>query len=1583
MLTKLRAKLCCSQADGDTDDAEPAIPHAKRSNDGGNTTSAKRNSSEAASIPPDHTAASPKDLWQVAFDSLDPKHKHWLSKEEKSPIEIIRDVIGETKSKYTEYKKKELTIRRHNGGEIKVREIAQNILASALNAQQVITAVASFDPSGYASSAWTIVSLGLTMTQRVIARRDVIIEASEYLAEQLAYFTVLDSDRRYTKASVDKQLDGALVGVYTAILEYTAEVRKTYHESGFARIGSTLIPLTEQPLQKLRTAVENKTTMTEKWATISDRSYLRGQAADILAAIDKTIEELQNIHSTVLSVEDRGILEWLSQYDFSKAQNDTQYHKLPGTGDWLLKSKEYVEWKGYPGSILWLHGVAGCGKSVICSTIIEDIQRSCLDGSNKRFAYWYFQFNEPSSQRVEDMLRTIIRQLHSTPLDEPIRRLWNDYGTKGGNPNIAKLQDTLEKLLSANIGKVFLILDALDECPEAVNRKERSLLLPLLTGLQNRYSDKLHILVTSRPEPDIFEHLVDCPGLDIEENQGSDISAFVKDRVEALDDRRAPKEVKTQIYQELLQDKKRRFRWADLQVKRLEECRNKSQIIEALSTMPQTLHDIYLSVIERINAKPSDVIYAKTILTWLCFSVRPLTLTEVAAAAGLEVPEDVIKICTTSFVTFRHSDDEIRLAHFSVREFLVSNECTGQWHQLSTLNGHVMLAEHSLRLLLQMPSSLSREEVDQEELLDYAACNWQEHFQASAITPNPAHENLQEMVDMLFRQSAAYRNWRYISTYFDEQEVQATPIGAASDLGLIQIVTGLLEDGANPLEWFAIRRGYYHVLRNAYLVASESGHLEILSLLLRKVCVSIDLAEGIMEIVQCHGFESQKLEDVFDTLSASGAIFNRTENKGLHIDERIVVAAARNIVCGTKLVTILLDRYEETGAAFVPVTENVLKTVLQNMECGDDILQLLLQRRNGDVRIYSRVKEMLEFPVNLNKRAIAILLAQRQAEIVIDEQLIAHFARYTDDTGMKILSSVLDNDSMLTENVLASAVQNRSGVGVLRQILRHRRHWPPVSEDLLCEAACNGDSEKLEALLDDCGLDFAMSERVMLEIVGNRYYGAEMLEMLLRRQQAGFIVTPAILDTAASHKRAKHVVELLMNNGGLKIPITEGMMLRISRDDLLCYLLDLEERSQIHPLPITEKFILHAVKTFESTTLKAIFRSRPKIYVSEDMFVESCRGGMFVESCHGGMSTLTVLMEQPHSQLPVTRMIEALEKEDGQRPTNILQLLLNGKSFEVDHGIIERFAHNASALSLLLQTTPHVPITEQAAIRAASGHALWVLLDERIESFPISEEVMSAVVRSFHPFTDLRRILAHHGPQVPITGKVLVAASGTLEALQLLLQALGPEAPHMITEEVVAMATYKSLSALPRLLEKYGSAVPLTERVMVFAAANGLNGLQCLLREWPGNIDLNRIWRAIWKFDRDSCDFSYGRDWPSLVHIQKNAGSHVVQFSKAVDLSEDVFMGALASSALDESIGRYSGLIPLIDVCIEHDLSVPEAEGLVRAVLDKCDSDLMEAIRELVEKYEADDKLPKGKFGDLLLSRIRERESHEISAPEP
>ncbi|KAJ5704087.1 hypothetical protein N7493_011225 [Penicillium malachiteum] len=251
MLKKIRAKISHSRADSDADEA--GSTHTTPSNNEGHA-------------------------------------------EEQTPLDVLQEVIDETEKKYTEYKKKQLTIRRRDGGEIKVREVAQKILASALNVQDVIKAIATFDPTGHASSTWAQVSLGLTMIKTNIERRDSILEASEYLADKLAYFTVIDSDRRHTKGAGNKQLEKALVKIYGAILEYAAEVRKTHSESltgkskkysarltkqvynkylttGFAaRIGNTLVPLTEQPLQKLRKVVDDKSTVAEKWAAVTNWS---------------------------------------------------------------------------------------------------------------------------------------------------------------------------------------------------------------------------------------------------------------------------------------------------------------------------------------------------------------------------------------------------------------------------------------------------------------------------------------------------------------------------------------------------------------------------------------------------------------------------------------------------------------------------------------------------------------------------------------------------------------------------------------------------------------------------------------------------------------------------------------------------------------------------------------------------------------------------------------------------------------------------------------------------------------------------------------------------------------------------------------------------------------------------------------------------------------------------------------------------------------------------------------------------------------------------------------------------------------
>ena len=62
-------------------------------------------------------------------------------------------------------------------------------------------------------------------------RRDAILAASDYLAETLAYYALVDENYRNQGVGSDKDLDEVLLRVYSAILDFTAQVKKDQEEN--------------------------------------------------------------------------------------------------------------------------------------------------------------------------------------------------------------------------------------------------------------------------------------------------------------------------------------------------------------------------------------------------------------------------------------------------------------------------------------------------------------------------------------------------------------------------------------------------------------------------------------------------------------------------------------------------------------------------------------------------------------------------------------------------------------------------------------------------------------------------------------------------------------------------------------------------------------------------------------------------------------------------------------------------------------------------------------------------------------------------------------------------------------------------------------------------------------------------------------------------------------------------------------------------------------------------------------------------------------------------------------------------------
>ncbi|KAE8339570.1 hypothetical protein BDV24DRAFT_165317 [Aspergillus arachidicola] len=122
-------------------------------------------------------------------------------------------------------------IRGPHGKNINVPECFQGMIKSVSQVQEIIKNAVSLDPTGHAPQAWAVVSMGLTLVKNDIERRDAVMEASGFLANNLSYYATIDKNDRNRQVENDEHLEEALVKFYTAILEYTAEVYRASREN--------------------------------------------------------------------------------------------------------------------------------------------------------------------------------------------------------------------------------------------------------------------------------------------------------------------------------------------------------------------------------------------------------------------------------------------------------------------------------------------------------------------------------------------------------------------------------------------------------------------------------------------------------------------------------------------------------------------------------------------------------------------------------------------------------------------------------------------------------------------------------------------------------------------------------------------------------------------------------------------------------------------------------------------------------------------------------------------------------------------------------------------------------------------------------------------------------------------------------------------------------------------------------------------------------------------------------------------------------------------------------------------------------
>ncbi|KAH9000349.1 hypothetical protein EDB92DRAFT_1812706 [Lactarius akahatsu] len=489
------------------------------------------------------------------------------------------------------------------------------------------------------------------------------------------------------------------------------------------------------------------------------------------ATIKRIVNSVNDLHRNQLRHDLRN---WLSPPDPSVNYNTACGAHHMGTAAWLTRGDAFNGWMA-SGCLLWVHGkrmflflppptellltpyrlIAGSGKSILSSVIIQDIEGVCKAGFAS-MAYFYFDFKDTGKQDSRALLSSILIQLsdQSDVYCDILLALYSTHRRGSVQPNDSALTQCLKAMFVA-LGEtpVYLIVDALDESLNTSGMPSpREQVLQLVKELVDLKLSNLHLCVTSRPEVDIRNALEPLAphriSLHDESGQKADIASYVSSVVYSdTMMQRWRAEERDMVVGTLSAKADGMFRWVFCQLEALRHCLAPS-LRHTLEELPESLDETYERILKEINK--ANQRHAHRLLQCLTVADRPLRVEELAEVLAVDfnaggVPkfnaawcwedqEEVVLSACSSLVSVITDNGSrvIQFSHFSVKEFLTSDRLASSVGEISYFHiplepAHTIFAQACLGVLHRVDDHTDGDGIETIPLVQYAAKHWVKH----------------------------------------------------------------------------------------------------------------------------------------------------------------------------------------------------------------------------------------------------------------------------------------------------------------------------------------------------------------------------------------------------------------------------------------------------------------------------------------------------------------------------------------------------------------------------------------------------------------------------------------------------------------------------------------------------------------------------------------------------------------------------------------------------------------------------------------------------------------------------------------